>query len=199
MSAGVIATVLCSSVYRWVGLLMWTCLTSPILWNRVPNESFLNPYDVQNFRDFNVFAIMVSLFMNMFNVPAFYGNDTTNSGRTPHEQKMAGVIGAWRNGYAFLMIMMVAIITVVFMNGPQFAGKNRFGVSNNEIRRELAQRVLTDANLKMDEGVRARTLQAMAEMPDLQRVPGTACAKNWARRRRGASSSRSSVHSSASR
>ena len=150
----------------------WNTDISPVLWNRVPKESFLNPYDVQNFRDFNVFAIMVSLFMNMFNVPAFYGNDTTNSGRTPHEQKMAGVIGAWRNGYAFLMITMVAIITVVFMNGPQFAGKNRFDVSNNEIRRELAQRVLTDANLKMDEGVRARALQAMAEMPDIQRVPG---------------------------
>ena len=150
----------------------WNTDISPILWNRVPNESFLNPYDVQNFRDFNVFAIMVSLFMNMFNVPAYYGNDTTNSGRTPHEQKMAGVIGAWRNGYAFLMITMVAIITVVFMNGPQYAGQNKFGVSNNEVRRELAQRVLTDVKLGLDEPTRDRAVAAMRAMPDLQRVPG---------------------------
>ena len=150
----------------------WNTDISPILWNRVPNESFLNPYDVQNFRDFNVFAIMVSLFMNMFNVPAYYGNDTTNSGRTPHEQKMAGVIGAWRNGYAFLMITMVAIITVVFMNGPQYAGENKFGVSNNEVRRELAERVLTDVKLGLDEPTRDRAVAAMRAMPDLQRVPG---------------------------
>ena len=37
---------------------------SPVLWSRVENQSFINPYDVSDLRDFNVFAIVVSVISN---------------------------------------------------------------------------------------------------------------------------------------
>lgn len=37
----------------------WNVDISPILWDRAPEQSFMNPYDVAQLRDFNVFALVV--------------------------------------------------------------------------------------------------------------------------------------------
>lgn len=151
----------------------WDVDISPILWDRVPQQSFMNPYDVSQLRDFNIFALLVTVTSTIMNRASWIGNDTTNSGRTPHEQKMAGVLGAWRNGFAYMMILLVAIIVIVFMNSGNFATKgkdNRFQVTNNQVRKELSSRVLSEA--VTDPAMRADVIAKVQALPDQQHTIG---------------------------
>lgn len=124
----------------------WNVDLAPILLDRVDGESFLNPYDIAKLRDFNLFALIVNLVSSVINRASWIGNDTSNSGRTPHEQKMAGILGSFRNGFSMIMMILIGIITVVFMNSPEFAfNKDRFGVTNNEAARSCSERVAGEA------------------------------------------------------
>lgn len=114
----------------------------PTMWNRVPGESFMNPYDISQLRDFNIFAMIVTLLGSILNRASLIGNDTSGAGRTPHEQKMANVLGTWRNGFTYTAMMLLAIITVTFMVNPRFAGPNKFGISSSRFRYELSAKVL---------------------------------------------------------
>ena len=127
--------------------LSWNADITPLLWSRVPGESFINPYDVSQFRDFNIFALVVQVVGSIMNRASWIGNDSTNSGRSPHEQKMAGILGSWRGGFAIMMIGLLAMLTYVFMNSGNFAAHdagNHFKVTSNEVRQELSIRVLED-------------------------------------------------------
>lgn len=125
----------------------WWDDIAPVMWNRVPGQSFMNPYDVQQLRDFNLFALVVSLCGSFLNRASWFGNDTSGSARTPHEQKMAGVLGAWRNGLSWFMIFLLAVIVITFMNSSHFNGENRFGITNNDIRQRLSAKVLQDPKI----------------------------------------------------
>ena len=143
----------------------WDVDLAPILLDRVDGESFLNPYDIAKLRDFNLFALIVNLISSVINRASWIGNDTSNSGRTPHEQKMAGILGSFRNGFSMIMMILIGIITVVFMNSPEFAfNKDRFGVTNNEMRKILSERVAGEAIT--DPEVRSKVIETVRAIPD---------------------------------
>ena len=144
--------------------LSWTYDIAPVMWNRVPGQSFMNPYDVSELRDFNIFALIVSLCGSVLNRAGWIGNDTSGAAKTPHEQKMAGVLGSWRNGFAWMMILLLAIVVIVFMTSPHFVGKNRFDTNSTEVRQELSAKVLEEA-IPDDEALRAKIIAKVKEVP----------------------------------
>lgn len=99
----------------------WTHDVAPVMLDRAQGESFLNPMDIGNLRDFNLFALVVAITGSILNRAAWIGNDTSNSGRNAHEQKMAGILGAWRNGFSTLMVTLVALFVLTVMLGDRFA------------------------------------------------------------------------------
>ena len=118
--------------------LNWGRDVTPVLMDRVSGESFINPYDISHLRDFNIFALIVTVVNNILNRASWIGNDTTSSGRTPHEQKMAGVLGAWRGGLSYMMNMTLALLIICMMASATFADKAR------NIRNQLSGRVITE-------------------------------------------------------
>ena len=147
----------------------WTEDIAPVMWNRVPGQSFMNPYDISQLRDFNIFALIVTLLGSVLNRAAWIGNDTSGAGKTPHEQKMAGVLGAWRNGFAWMMILLLAIVVIVFMTSPKFATEHHeFSVSSSEVRQELSAKVLEEA--VPDVAVRTKIINALEKIPATQKV-----------------------------
>ncbi|MDD3885789.1 MAG: hypothetical protein PHI35_02840 [Victivallaceae bacterium] len=141
----------------------WFDDIAPVMWNRVPGQSFMSPYDISQLRDFNMFALVVSLLGSVLNRAGWIGNDTTGAAKSPHEQKMSGVLGSWRSGFSWMMIMLLAIITITFMNSPHFSGANRFKTSSTEVRQTLSQRVLEEA--VPDEAVRNRIIASIRNIP----------------------------------
>ncbi len=94
---------------------------APTLLDRVPGESFLNPYDVAALRDFNLFALFVNIFGGILNRAAWIGNDTSTCARTPHEQKMAGILGTWRNGFCLVMCTLLTTSVYTTLNYARFS------------------------------------------------------------------------------
>lgn len=140
----------------------WDDIT-PVMWNRVPGQSFMNPYDVSQFRDFNLFALVVTLCGRILNRASWFGNDANGAARNAHEQKMSGVLGAWRNGFSQLMTLLIAIIVIVFMTSPRFTQSNKFKVTNTEIRTELSERVLHE--VVQDPAKEARIMRKIEAIP----------------------------------
>ncbi len=142
----------------------WGTTMEPVMLNRVPGESFLNPFDIAKLRDFNMFALGVTVMATILQRASWFGTDTTNSGRTPHEQKMAGVLGTWRNGYSYTMIGLVTLLVITVMNHADYVLPGAHGkFSSHETRIELVSKVA--AETVPDPAVRDRITAALKALP----------------------------------
>ncbi len=152
----------------------WDQDVAPLLADRVANQSFLNPYDISEFRDFNLFMVLSDILARIMRRASWFGNDNSNVGRTPHEQKMSGILGSMRDGFSSLMTLSLAILLIVFMNSPRFATnskENQFALSSNQVRHELAKSVL-DA-VVTDPASKERAARQVAAIPDLIHIVST--------------------------
>ena len=145
----VIFTIYILTNFSWFGEI------TPVMLDRADGESFINPYDVENLRDFNLFALFCHLIFRPLNQAVWYGNGTSGAGRTPHEQKMAGMLGTWRGGFSSLMTLMIAICIITTMNHAHFVPQA------HKIRKELAVRVADEIvlNNKAKDAVTASVSQ----------------------------------------
>ena len=142
----------------------WTNDVAPVMLDRAPGESFLNPMDISALRDFNLFALIVTLTTIILNRAAWIGNDTSSSGRNAHEQKMAGILGSWRNGFAYIMMTLVALFMITTMLSGRFAGEAK------EIRIALVSKVANET-IK-NEGVRANIIRDVSAIPEAKHTIG---------------------------
>ncbi len=102
--------------------LSWFDQIAPVMMDRVPGESFFNPYDINALRDFNLFALLVTAFSTILNRGSWMGG-MNSAGFSAHEQKMAGILGTWRNGFSIVFFFLIGIFLVVTLNHRDFAGK----------------------------------------------------------------------------
>lgn len=142
----------------------WHDTIGPVMMDRVDGESFINPFDIEQLRDFNIFALMVTIMGSILNRASWIGNDTTTCGRTPHEQKMANILGTWRSLYSGLMMLLVAVMIIALMTHAKFAQPA------HEIRTELIQKVVQEA--VADPALRTQLEYDLASVPVPQQQIG---------------------------
>ena len=142
----------------------WGQDIAPVMMDRVSGESYLNPFDISQLRDFNLFALVFNLTNSILNRAAWIGNDTSGSGRTPHEQKMANILGTWRNGFAAVMQIVVALMIICFMAHHKFADRA------HDVRLKLSEKVLTE--VIEDSNDRARISKAVNSVPVQKHIIG---------------------------
>ena len=135
----------------------WNDTIGPVMIDRVAGESFINPFDIEKLRDFNIFALFVTIMGSILNRASWIGNDTSTSGRTPHEQKMAGILGTWRSLYASLMMLLIAVMIIALMTHVKFANQA------HEIRAELSGKVALEA--VPDPEMRAQLEYNLSQLP----------------------------------
>lgn len=135
----------------------WGQDIAPVMMDRVPNESYLNPFDISQLRDFNLFALVFNLTNSVLNRASWIGNDTTGSGRNPHEQKMASILGTWRNGFAAVMQVVIALMIICLMAHVKFADKA------HDIRLKLSNKIIQE--VVDDTADRARISKAVSSVP----------------------------------
>ena len=136
----------------------------PVLLDRVGGESFVNSFDVKQVRDFNIFAIIVSLTTTILHRATWLGGGASGAARTPHEQKMASLLGQWRGLLGTLLYTLLALSMMVLLNHHDFAPQAR------SIRTELAVRVARD--IVADPPTQARVVAALEAVPEHTHHPG---------------------------
>ena len=141
----------------------WFKEVAPLLGNRVPGESFLNPFDVQNLRDFNLFSIIVALTAKVLQ-RASWLDGTSGCGRNAHEQKMAGVLGGWRTGLSWVMMMLTSVSVLTYMWHPDFAPQAK------EVRMILTDKVAEEV-IRTPE-LRTKLHDGFSALPEQIRRPG---------------------------
>ena len=117
----------------------WAKDLEPVLVPRGPGESFLNPYDIGNLRNFNLFYVffgIVNLFLNRISWGGAMGYQ--GAAKSAHEAKMGSLLGSWRGSLTTMMLILMALISYVVLNGQPHAEKAR------RIRTELATKTVQD-------------------------------------------------------
>ncbi len=126
----------------------WGETIAPVMLDRGPGENFLNPFDIDQLRDFNIFALIVGIIGQVLNRASWIGNDTTNCGRTPHEQKMAGILGSWRVGFSGLMCLLVAVMVITLMTHERFADQAH--TIRHQLSAEVSEEAVLDPALRSE-------------------------------------------------
>ncbi|MBQ4314242.1 MAG: hypothetical protein IJC21_02245 [Lentisphaeria bacterium] len=106
----------------------------------------------------------IVIFNRIFSKGTFLGNDTTSAGRTPHEQKMAGILGTWRNGFSVLMCLFVAVTIITVMSHVNFSGVS------HKVRQQLSARV--SDQLITDKKVKGKLDEAIGKLPPHNHIIG---------------------------
>ncbi len=151
-------------VFYVISHFSWFDEIAPVMADRVKGESFLNPYDVESLRDFNLFALIVTLMNTVLNRASWIGAGATAAGKTPHEQKMAGVLGAWRNGFSWIFFFVMAAMLITTLTHNNYVHQAR------EIRADLTARAAAEAF--PNEETRAEYAAAIDRLPVQDHVAG---------------------------
>jgi SSS family solute:Na+ symporter len=123
------------------------------LLSRPPGQSMLDPFDTHDLTEFNIFYIIVGIISSVYNRLSWQGCAAFNAAAaSPHEQKMGGVLGAWRSGYSFLMIILLAVAGLTYLNHPDFASGAAAVHQELEARINLGTEESTAAAVTISEG-----------------------------------------------
>lgn len=117
----------------------WSGEIIQVMQDRAPGESFLNPYDIERLSDFNLFFLIVTIFNAVIHRASWIGSGTSGAAKSPHEQKMAGILGTWRNTMNVLIYILIAIAILTFMHHINWSEKAKTTrtVLSNRISDEL--------------------------------------------------------------
>lgn len=87
-----------------------------------PGRSRFNPFDQESLESFNLFFFSVFAFKTFYNYLGWQGGQGYfSAARSPHEFRMARILGEWRNAVFYLALLLPAIGAFVFMNHQHFA------------------------------------------------------------------------------
>jgi Na+/proline symporter len=101
----------------------WSNEIVPVMIDRVQGESFIDPYDVSNLRDFNLFFVAITIFRMVFHRASWIGAGLSSAAKNPHEQKMAAILGAWRGQISNIFYVLIALTIITLMNHRNFSSE----------------------------------------------------------------------------
>ncbi|MBO4513577.1 MAG: hypothetical protein J5746_12505 [Victivallales bacterium] len=139
--------------------LSWSNEILPVMMDRAEGESFLNPFDLSKLRDFNLFHLCVTFMATILHRGSWIGAGTSTAAKTPHEQKMAHLLGTFRSGAVTILYILIAIFVLTTLNHKHYATEAR------EIRQKLSQKVANE--VIEDEKQRAQVMADIAQIPEL--------------------------------
>jgi SSS family solute:Na+ symporter len=87
--------------------------------NRPAGKSMINPFDVAELEDFNLWYVAISLFATVYGYMSWQGNSAYNaSALNPHEAKMGKILSGWRLFSQTLMFTLLGLAAVALLHAP---------------------------------------------------------------------------------
>lgn len=134
-----------------------------VMADRASGESFLNPYDISNLRDFNLFMVFVT-FIGMFLHTASGVSGQSNAAISAHESKMASILGTWRGAFTVIFYTVFAIAIITIMSHKNFADDAR------NIRMSMTKKIASE--LIENPAERADFMKVMESIPPVRHEMG---------------------------
>ena len=107
-------------------------------------QSLLNPFDAQDVKGFDPWYFLIGLFALVINTRAWQGSQAYNvSAKTPHEAKMAGVLGQFRGFTLLWSLTLLPLVGYMIMHHPAYtdwAGQVNTalaGIADEQIRDQM--------------------------------------------------------------
>lgn len=95
-----------------------------VLINRPAGHSLLNPFDSGQLEDFNIWYVLMSIFVGIYGTMAWQNASAYNAAAiTPHASVMGGILGRWRESGKGAVVTLLAVCTVTFLAHPDFADR----------------------------------------------------------------------------
>ena len=102
-------------------LVSWSQMSHSLM-QTPPGQSLMNPFDTSQVKDFNIWFVLIGIFGSIYGTLAWQGCQGFNaSAANPHEAKMGGILGRWRDFALRVMLILLAIAAYTYMNHPDFA------------------------------------------------------------------------------
>jgi len=85
-------------------------------------KSLVNPFQAGKVEDFNFWYFVIGAFTMLYVVKAWQGSSAFNSSaRSPHEARMAGVLGIWRGQSQNLVMFLLPVCAYAILHNSKFA------------------------------------------------------------------------------
>ena len=138
----------------------WANEIAPVMSYRVDGESFINPYQVYNMRDFNLFMVFVGVCSSFLNTAA--GVTGTNTAAiSAHEAKMGNILGTWRGAFTSIFHVVIVIGIITMMNHANYSKDAK------EIRTNISHSIATE--LIKDNKEREDFMKMINDIPEIKR------------------------------
>ncbi len=86
-----------------------------------PGKSLLDPFDTGNVEGFNAWYFLIGLFALIINRNAWQGSQAYQvSAKSPHEQKMAGVLGQFSGFTLLWALTLLPLVAYLIMHHPDY-------------------------------------------------------------------------------
>lgn len=99
----------------------WSEMSS-VLGSRPSGHSMVNPFDAWQVQDFNLWYVLMGVFLGTYGTMAWQNSSAYNSaGATPHEARMGGLLGRWRESGKSVVVVLLAAAALTYLGHPDFA------------------------------------------------------------------------------
>ena len=144
----------------------WADEMLPVMMDRAEGESFLSPMDIKNLRDFNLFSLLLLPFVVMFLQRASWigAGSSSTAARSPHEQKIASLLGAWRGALGGIFYVLIAVVVLTLLNHQNYAALA------HKVRLELTDKVAGE--VISDKNIRQNVVNAIHSLPVQKHIIG---------------------------
>lgn len=95
---------------------------SEVLGSRPAGYSMVNPFDAWQVQDFNLWYVLMGVFLGTYGTMAWQNASAYNSaGITPHEARMAGLLERWRGLGKPVVVVLLAAAALTYLGHADFA------------------------------------------------------------------------------
>ncbi|MHB1462214.1 MAG: sodium:solute symporter family protein [Armatimonadota bacterium] len=134
----------CIVIVAVLAQVSWPQMVHAMTLNIPVDKSMINPFHTTGVDDFNFWYQAIALIGAFYGYMAWQGGQGFfSSAKTPHEGKMGGIIGLWRQMPQALCITLLALAAIAIMKLPEFTDKAQWvnahlaNISNESVRNEM--------------------------------------------------------------
>jgi solute:Na+ symporter, SSS family len=134
LSGGVITVMVINCVEGIMSQLIYLIIIGTLLmmfnWRQISTvleappagHSLLNPFDSMGVKDFNLWYVLMTIFLNVYGTMAWQNSAAYNSAAfSPHESRMGGILSNWREMGKAAVIVLLGVCALTYLHHPDFS------------------------------------------------------------------------------